>query len=82
MAEFRTKATGTPNMAEFDTGRGKSVAKAVRQLIHSEDNRRHLHGVLNLAVDPRLPGALASLLEVLDQAGREPFPHSRSPNQR
>lgn len=67
-------------MAEFDTGQGKSVANAVRQLIRSEDYRRHLHGVLNLAVDPRLPSPLASLLEMLDQAG-EPFPHSRSPNE-
>jgi hypothetical protein len=70
-------------MAEFDTGRGKSVAKAVRQLIRSEDNRRHLHDVLNLPVDLRLPSALTSLLEALDhQAGREPFPQCRSPNER
>jgi hypothetical protein len=81
-AEFRTKVTGTPNMAEFDTGQGKSVAKAVRQLIRSEDNRRYLHDVLNLAVDMRLPGALAALLEALDQTGREPFAQCRSPNER
>lgn len=81
-AEFRTKVTGTPSMAEFDTGRGKSVAKAVRQLIRSEDNRRHLHDVLNLAVDLRLPSTLAPLLEALDQTGRESFPQCRRPNER
>lgn len=69
-------------MAEFDTGQGQSVANAVRQLIRSEDNRRYLHDVLDLGVDPRLPSPLASLLEALDHAGREPFPHSRSPNER
>lgn len=77
MAEFRTKATGIPNMAEFDTERGKSVAEAVRQLIRSEDNRRYLHDALDLAVDLRLPSPLASLLEALDQAGRDPFPNER-----
>lgn len=81
-AEFRTEATGTPDMTEFDTGQGKSVANAVRQLLRSEDYRRHLHGVLNLAVDPRLPSTFVPLLEALDQAGREPFRHSRSPNER
>jgi hypothetical protein len=80
-AEFRTEATGTPDMTEFDTGQGKSVANAVRQLLRSEDYRRHLHGVLNLAVDPRLPSTFVPLLEALDQAGREPFRHSRSPNE-
>jgi hypothetical protein len=69
-------------MAELDTGRGKSVAKAVRQLIRSEDNRRHLHDVLDLAVDSRVPSALAALLEVLDRAGRETFPQSRILNER
>ncbi|CAH2399703.1 hypothetical protein [Mesorhizobium escarrei] len=79
-AEFRTEATGIPNMAEFDTRQGKSVANAIRQLIRSEDNRRYLHDALDLAVDLRLPSPLASLVEALDQAGREPFP--RSPNER
>ena len=69
-------------MAELDTGRGKSVAKAVPQLIRSEDNRRHLHDVLDLAVDSRVPSALAALLEVLDRAGRETFPQSRILNER
>ncbi|CAH2403609.1 hypothetical protein [Mesorhizobium ventifaucium] len=67
-------------MAEFDTGQGKAVANAIRQLIRSEDNRRYLHDALDLAVDLRLPSPLASLVEALDQAGREPFP--RSPNER
>ncbi|TIL54513.1 hypothetical protein [Mesorhizobium sp.] len=69
-------------MATFDTGQGKSVANAVRQLLRSEDYRRHLHGVLNLAADPRLPSTFVPLLEALDQAGRELFSHSRSPNER
>ncbi|MER8956496.1 hypothetical protein NKH98_28045 [Mesorhizobium sp. M0833] len=45
-----------------------SVSKAFRKLIHSEDNRRHMHKLLRLAVEPELPPTLASLLAAIDLA--------------
>ncbi|MER8582663.1 hypothetical protein NKG95_28835 [Mesorhizobium sp. M1423] len=45
-----------------------SVSKAVRKLIHSEANRRHIHKLLRLAVEPELPPTLASLLAAIDLA--------------
>lgn len=38
------------------------------KLIHSEDNRRHIHKLLRLEVQPELPLTLASLLAAIDRA--------------
>jgi hypothetical protein len=48
--------------------RHKTPADAVRELIGAEDNRRHVHTLLGLAVDPELPPTLASLLEAIGKA--------------
>ncbi|MER9071549.1 hypothetical protein NKH80_01750 [Mesorhizobium sp. M0904] len=50
----------------------QSVSKAVRKLIRSEDNRRHMHKLLRLEVEPELPPTLASLLAAIDRAKQGP----------
>jgi len=52
----------------------KSVAEAVRQLIGTEDNRRHIHKLLRLVVEPELTPTLASLLDAIDRARQEEIP--------
>jgi hypothetical protein len=52
----------------------KTPADAVRELIGTEDNRRHVHKLLGLAVDPELPPTLASLLEAIGKAKDDKTP--------
>jgi hypothetical protein len=43
-------------------------------LIGTEDNRRHVHKLLGLAVDPELPPTLPSLLEAIGKAKDDKTP--------
>jgi hypothetical protein len=61
-------------MAKMDETGHKSAPKEVRELIRSEDNRRHIHKLLKLVVEPELPPALASLLAAIDRAKEETMP--------
>ncbi|MCF6103099.1 hypothetical protein [Mesorhizobium muleiense] len=61
-------------MAKRDAAGRKTLADAVRELIGTEDNRRNVHKLLGLEVEPELPPTLASLLEAIGKAGRDETP--------
>lgn len=61
-------------MAKRDRAGHKTLADAVRELIGTEDNRRPVHKLLGLAVDPELPPTLASLLEAIGEAKDDKTP--------
>ncbi|RWM77184.1 MAG: hypothetical protein EOR81_19305 [Mesorhizobium sp.] len=61
-------------MAKRDKAGHKSVADAVRELIGTEDNRRHVNKLFGLTVEPELPPTLASLLEAIGKASRDETP--------
>ncbi|TIP22567.1 MAG: hypothetical protein E5X67_36645 [Mesorhizobium sp.] len=58
-------------MAKRDRDGHKTLAEAVRELIGTEDNRRHVNNLLGLEVEPELPPTLASLLEAIGKASRD-----------
>jgi hypothetical protein len=61
-------------MAKRDRAGHKTLAEAVRELIGTEDHRRHVQRMIGLKVEPELPPTLASLLEAIGKAGRDKPP--------
>ncbi|TIL72293.1 MAG: hypothetical protein E5Y70_22540 [Mesorhizobium sp.] len=61
-------------MAKRDAVGHKTLVDAVRELIGTEDNRRHVHKLLGLEVEPELPPTLASLLEAIGKASGDETP--------
>lgn len=59
-------------MQPADTDAEKAMQGAVLLLLHSEDNRRALRGLLNLSVDLKLPNTFRALLGRLDQVSQGP----------
>jgi hypothetical protein len=59
-------------MAKRDKDGHKTLAEAVRELIGTEDNRRHVHKLLGLEVEQELSPTLGSLLAAIDRAKRPP----------
>lgn len=56
-------------MATRERAGHKTLADAVRELIGTKDNRRHVHKLLGLAVDPKLPPKLRGLSARASLAG-------------
>ncbi|MER8439686.1 hypothetical protein NKH36_12845 [Mesorhizobium sp. M1312] len=61
-------------MAKRDRAVHKSLAEAVRELIVTEDNRRHINKLFGLNVEAELPPTLVSLLEAIGKASRDETP--------
>ncbi|CAH2401033.1 hypothetical protein [Mesorhizobium escarrei] len=61
-------------MAKRDKAGHNTLADAVRELIGTEDNRRHVNKLFGLTVEPELTPTLASLLEAIGKASRDETP--------
>ncbi|RWM93419.1 MAG: hypothetical protein EOR84_18060 [Mesorhizobium sp.] len=61
-------------MAKRDAAGHKTLAEAFREMVSTEDYRRHANKLFGLKVEPELTPTLASLLEAIGKAGRDETP--------